>query len=934
MDCPRWLRLAGVWIAAAVLLPAQVPTYSIRTVAGASPPGDGGFAVNAVLGALGKVTTDIAGNVYFAEQSGKVRRVAPDGVLSTVAGGGGSTPALQASLSQPYAVAVDSAKQLLYIGELGATIRRVNLQTGAIQIIAGTGAFSSGPDGPALSTPLFEITGLALDASGGLLFSERYGYRVRRLDLAASTVKTIVGTGTSGAGADGLPATQTAMSYAEDVAVDSKGNIFVLDSGNCVVRKIDPATNVAHIVAGSLGNCGYAGDGVPPLSAHLDTTLAMALNAAGDLLYLTEGSGVGKESNRVRKVDLGNNGITTYAGIGTMGDSGDGGAAAQAALAWPAGIALNRDGTVLVSEYIGFRIRLIDSSQKIQAFAGSPNAAKGDGGPALAALLSPDVVAPDGKGGLVIADGGNRRIRAVSNGKISLVAGTDYFHGSSGDGGLATSAGLFVVYGMAVDPAGPIYISEATGEVRVISGGIIKAASAISFNFPQGIVLDPTHRFLYIAEYSGQRVVKLDVSTGLATTIAGIGKPGDTTGFSGDDGDNVTATQGHLHGPGDVAVDASGNVYVMDTVNHVIRRINPSANTMVTVAGNHRAPSAPAGDGALATNAALNINNGITVDSSGNIFFVEGSRVRRIDAVSHVLATVAGTSISGFSGDGGPALSAQLAAPSGLNADAQGSIYFADNSRVRALSPPATAPRIAAPVVATSFGGGFTITPGTWMEIYGEKLSPTSRQWAGSDFTGNQAPSSLDNVRVLIGGKPAFVYVISPGQVNAQVPDGIGNGNVGVQVVSPDGASDPVVVSAADRSPALLAPASFTAGGKFYAAALFADGTFAGPANLVSGAPFRPAVAGDRVVLYGIGFGTGAPVVPAGIIATQATSLPNVTVTIGGVNATVVYAGQTGGFVGLYQLNIVIPSGVSGDALLSVSVNGIPVQQVLYLTVA
>jgi uncharacterized protein (TIGR03437 family) len=152
-------------------------------------------------------------------------------------------------------------------------------------------------------------------------------------------------------------------------------------------------------------------------------------------------------------------------------------------------------------------------------------------------------------------------------------------------------------------------------------------------------------------------------------------------------------------------------------------------------------------------------------------------------------------------------------------------------------------------------------------------------------------------------------------------------------VVSPDGTSDPVMVTAADRSPALLAPPSFTAGGRLYAGAILADGTFAGPLNLVPGTAFRPAHAGERVILYGIGFGAGSPIVPAGVLATQASSLPSVSVTVGGVNATVEYAGQAGGFVGLFQFNIVIPSGVSGDAILAVSVNGVAVQQVLYLTI-
>jgi uncharacterized protein (TIGR03437 family) len=925
-------HLAVVGILGAALLPAQVPTYTVRTVAGAMPPGDGGFALNAVLSSgMGKVTTDSAGNVYFAELvAGKVHRVGTDGVMTLIAGGGsGSTPALQATLSYPYSLAVDSVNNILYIGGLySCLIQRVNLQTGAIATIAGTGTCtSSGPDGPALTTPLYEISGLALDSTGGLLFSEIYGYRVRRLDLTRATVTTIVGTGTIGAGMDGLPATQTSLSYTWDVALDSKGDIFVLDEGNCVVREIDAVTKIAHIVVGSLGKCGYAGEAVPPVLAQLDQADAIAVDAGGDAVYVAEGGG---GSNRIRKANLAGNQINTIAGSATGGDSGDGGLAIQASITWPRGLALNSGGTLFFTEYVGARVRLIDTSQRSQAFAGVLNAATGDGGPALAAVLAPDMVASDGKGGFVIDDGGHHRVRAVSNGVISLVAGTNNFQGSTGDGGPATSAGLFVVYGMAVDPAGPVYISQGTGEVRVISGGNIQAVSSIAFNFPNGLALDPTRRFLYVAEYSGDRVVKVDVTTGQATTIAGIGAAG-TTGASGDDGDNLVATQAHLNGPGQLAVDSTGNVYVVDGSNHVIRRINPSANTMVTVAGNHQVPASPAPDGGLATSASLNPTV-ITVDSNGNLFFGEGSRIRRVDAAALTLSTVAGTGVAGFSGDGGPALSAQLMGAGGINADAQGNIYFSDNNRIRVLSAPATKPRIDAPIVSANFGGGFVMASGTWMEIYGEDLSPVTRQWAGSDFNGNQAPSSLSNVQVLFNGKPGYIDVISPGQINAQVPDGIGTGNVSVQVVSPNGASDPVIVTAANRSPALLAPPSFTANGKFYAAGFLTDGSFVGPPNLIPGAQFRPAHTGETIVLYGIGFGAGTGV-PSGMIAPPGATLTSVTVAVGGVNASVAYAAEAAGYVGLFQFNVVIPAGLSGDQILTISVNGVPSQQVSYLTI-
>ena len=918
---------AALLLGSVLLCGQTVPSYFMRTAAGASPSGDGAPAKNAVLSSLGKVATDTAGNVYIAEQgAGRVRRVSPNGLISTVAGGGGTTPALQATIS-PYALAVDTSNNL-YVGDLfgDCDIWRVNLQTNAAAVIAGNGTCAAGPDGPALSTSLYEVTGLALDSSGGLLFGERYSNRVRRLDLTKLTVTTIMGTGASGNGPDGKPPLQTALGDVEDVKLDSSGDLFVVDNGNCVIRKLD-ASGLVHIVAGQSGSCGSPGEGAAPLSAQFGYASGLAVDAAGDVLYLVQGNGSGVNI-RVSKIDLGASKVTTYAGTGVMGDTGDGGPANQAPLGWPVGVALYQSGSLLVSEYTGFRVRLIDSSQSIQAFAGAANRAPGDGGPAQAAVLSASTAFQDGKGGFAINDSGNRRVRAVSGGVISLIAGTDFFHGSSGDGGPALNAGLFVVYGMTMDPAGPIYIAEGSGEVRVINQGQINKASTVAFNFPMGLALDPAHQFLYIAEYSGDRVVRLNLSTGAINTIAGLGQAG-AAGTSGDDGDTLPASQSHLNAPVDLAVDASGNVYVMDSGNSDIRRINPSNNTMVTVAGNHKKGSSP--DGTLATSASITIGGGLTVDASGNIFYAESFKIRRVDASTHTLATVAGTT-QGFSGDGGAALSAQLNGPSGLSVDAQGNIYFADNGRIRVLSPQSTLPLIAAPIVAANYGGGSTITPGTWIEIYGQNLSTTTRTWAASDFNGSQAPNSLDNVKVLIGGQQGYIDVVSPTQVNAQVPDGIGSGNVTVQVTNASGTSNTVALSTATSSPALLAPPSFTAGGKFYVAAQFTDQTYVGPAGLVTGASFRPAKAGDTIVIYGIGFGAVTPPVPAGMIDTQpATALPNFSVTIGGVPATAAYAGLANGYLGLDQFDVVIPSGLTGDAQLSMSVNGVPLQQTLFL---
>jgi uncharacterized protein (TIGR03437 family) len=898
----------------AALAAAQPPSYSIRTLAGHDAVGDGGLAVNALLPVPTKVAIDSSGTIYVSQTNGDIRRITPDGVISTLA-----------TVTNAYGVAIDTSGGVLVATQDTCLVRRVNLQTGALSNIAGNGKCGASADGPAGSVSFLGPNALAFDPQGRLLIADQYNYRIRRLDFATGQVVTIAGTGAVGQpNGDEGPAISAQIGQPTDFAVNAHGDVFFTDGQYCRVRRID-AAGVIHAVSGS-GACGFAGDSGPASAARLDSPRSLALNAAGNLLYVGE-TGAG----RIRVINLDTGQIATFAGTGTAGDSGDGSSASRAQLNTPWGLAFDKSGGLLVAEYFGGHLRRIDSYGTITTLAGAPSDG-GDGGPAQAATLSnPNIVAADGKGGYFVSDSGNRRIRAASGGVISLLAGATKFSGSNGDNGPALSAGLALVYGMTADPNGTIYFTEASGAVRRFKpGGAISRIGSTNLNFPQGIAIDPVRQVLYVAEFSGSRITRIDLATSAFATFAGLGNPGDG-GTPGLDGDG-SAVQHKLSGPNQLALDAQGNVYVLDTGNQRIRKINPGTGAMTTIAGNGQNSSS--GDGGPATAAGVTSLSGITVDSAGNIFFAEGARIRRIDSVSGVINTVAGTGAAGFSGDGGPALSAQISSAGGLSADTQGNIYFADlaNQRVRVLSPPIAGPRIAAAIVAANFGAGLTIAPASWVEIYGEKLSATTRQWAGSDFIGNQAPTSLDNVRVQVNGKAAFVNVISAGQINVAIPDGIGTGNVTLQVANPVGTSDPILLTAADRSPALLAPPAFGANGRHYVAALFPDGSFVGRAGLVPGAAFQPAKAGDRIVLYGIGFGAVTPPVAAGQINTQSTSLANFHVQIGGVEAVVEYAGLAGGFVGLYQINLVVPAGVSGDALLSVTVDGVPVRQTLFLT--
>lgn len=238
-------------------------------------------------------------------------------------------------------------------------------------------------------------------------------------------------------------------------------------------------------------------------------------------------------------------------------------------------------------------------------------------------------------------------------------------------------------------------------------------------------------------------------------------------------------------------------------------------------------------------------------------------------------------------------------------------------------------------VQVSNFGAGTRVSPGTYMEIFGRDLATTTRGWSGSDFNGAAAPTSLDNVQVTVDGKPAFVNFISPTQVNVVVPDGIAEAPIQVTVRNAAGTSDPITVTGARRSPGILAIPQFNVGGRQYVVAQYADQTFAGRGGLISGVNFRTPRPGDRLVIYGVGFGPTTPAVPAGNIVTTSTDLgSNFRVQIGAATAAVEFKGYSPNFVGLYQFNIVVPNVQAGDQEIFMEVDGARTQSGVFLTTA
>jgi uncharacterized protein (TIGR03437 family) len=892
------------------------PVYTVQTVAGSDPLGDGGPATNAVIQNVNVVITDSSGNAYLAENQGRIRRIGTNGIITTVAGmvgvgsGGDGGPAVQAGLNVPLGLAIDGTGNFLYISDYqNCRIRRVTLSTGIIITFAGTGTCLAGPDGSAASSSFYYPTALVIDSQGRLIVAEPLANQIRRIDTFGN-VSTIAGNGTAGLTGNGGLATQALVTAPGSLALDAKGNLFFTDTTNCLIREISASSGILQTIAGA--GCGFSGDGGSAMTAMM-TPGAILIDPAGDTIYMSDAG------TRVRQINLSTNVITTYAGTGIMGIAPDG-SPAKSELELAGSLAFAVDGSLLIADQFG--VRKISPSGILGTFAGIiPEA--GDGGSAPNAILSyPEYVAPDGKGGFVFFDEQNARVRYVTSaGVISTVGGTNTFSGVSGDGGPAINAGFAFVRGITMDAAGNIYIAQgafataSTFEVRRITpGGVINSFGG-TFALPTGLAIDPTQKFLYVTEANGYRVVKVDLAAGTATTFAGQGAPG-TTGTSGLSGDGGPATSAQFSGPGQIAVDGAGNVYVVDGAVR-IRKINASGSLIQTIAGNGGYTSS--GDGGLATQASIAVFSGIAADSAGNVFISEGGRIRRIDAVTGIINTVAGGSVGGFAGDGGAALSARFASVTGINADSRGNIYLADllNHRIRVLSPPGTTPFI----TSIDTAGGFPdISQNAWTEIKGANLGPAvGITWTSApDFAMGKMPTQLSNVSVTVNGNPAFIYYASATQINVLTPL---DSTVGpVQIVVTNGGVVSFQFTATLRA---AAPSFLLLGSTQYDAAEHTSGALLGPASLSApGYIFTPAQKGETVVLFTTGLGLPTTALVNGS-SSQSGVLPTMpTVQIGGAAATVSFAGVIS--PGLYQLNVVVPStAASGDNQLSVSYAGL-----------
>ena len=429
--------------------------------------GDGGQAGAARLGQIRCLALDSAGNLYIGDSNYVIRKVTPERVISTFAGNGTSAfsgdggPATQASIQTPMGVASDPSGNLFIADERNFRLRKV-APSQVITTVAGNGAFRYGGDGgPAVSAYMINPTSVAVDAAGNIYVAEILGNRVRKI-TPFGQISTLAGTSRRGYSGDGGPAAAAALASPYSVVADPAGNVFIADTGNSRIRKITSA-GVITTVAGN-GRTGYSGDRGPATAASLNSPMGLALDRAGNL-YLCDAA-----ANVVRKVDT-SGVITTVAGTGRAGFSGDGGPATQAALNGPFGVAVGTDGSLYISDEINARIRRVSPDGIITTVAGNGQmGGTGDGGPPLQATFSSmDDLKVDAGGNIYVASGGDNRIRGMSrDGVVYTVAGTGV-KGLSGDGGPASRAQLHYPGGIALDPSGNLYIAERSNHrVRLV----------------------------------------------------------------------------------------------------------------------------------------------------------------------------------------------------------------------------------------------------------------------------------------------------------------------------------------------------------------------------------------------------------------------------------------------------------------------------------
>jgi uncharacterized repeat protein (TIGR01451 family) len=711
--------------------PAQAQNNTISTVAGGGV--NPATATAAYIPGVFDAVRDSAGNTYISAPTlNVIYKVSSAGGMTIYAGtgifgdGGDGGPATKAGLDLPEGLALDSSGNLFIADVNNNRIRRVDAQTQVMSTVAGSGLpffpAYSGDHGPAAGAGLNFPRGVAVDANGNVFIADTGNQVVRMVDNTAQhIITTYAGNGKQGttgaANGDGGAATSAQLSNPHAVALDSAGNLYIADTNDGVVRKVD--NTAAHIITTYAGSPGTVntngGNGGPATQAGLSVPNGVFVDATGNLFIADTGN------MAVRKVDTTSSHIITAVAGNNTGcfdpstGCGNGGSALNAALNQPTSVSVDTAGNVIITDNGTQTVRIV-SGGNISVFAGG--ASGGDGKAATSAILGlANVVDVDASGNLFILEQFGERVREVdaTTQTINTIAGTGarggqgFFGTTNTAPGPALKATLITPFAMTMDSAGNIYVADARGlvirkisaasprQISTIAGngnfcqtapcGDGGAAASAEFQEPSGLAVDSAGN-LYISDASANVIRVLNQTTGVINTFAGSYTSASCAVYNslgtacGDGGPALSAA---LNQPFALAFDSKGNLYLADSGDNAVRMI-----TTAGIIGPYAFNGLPgfSGDGADALSASMTEAQQITFDPADNLYIGGGidNVVRRVDGVDHSIITVAGdveNLVGGFSGDGGPSTQA-LIGNLGAAVDANHNLYIADGfQRVR-----------------------------------------------------------------------------------------------------------------------------------------------------------------------------------------------------------------------------------------------------------
>jgi len=745
--------------------------YYFTTFAGAAIGADNTGKL-ALFDRPNSTAVDRAGNVYVADfNDHTVRKITPAGVVTTLAGFAGDGEVgdrdgtgIDARLFFPTGIALDSAGNIYVTEQQGYTIRKIT-PAGVVSTLAGTFGVAGSADGTGSAARFFYPVGIAVDSGGNVYVSEILNQTIRKI-TPAGVVTTIAGAAGVTGSTDG-PGAVSRFSNPADLAIDSTGNLYVADNLNSTIRKIMLGSSVRDIsVSTFAGTAGVVGntDGTGA-AASFNGPYGLSVDGAGNV-YVAD-----TFNHTIRKITSARV-VSTFAGTAGIYGAADGtGRAAQ--FNTPTDVTVNSAGTLLyVADYGNNEIRKITSSRMVSTLAGSVNNAPGgvgnvDGTGRAARFGNPNGIALAGTT-VYVADANHTIRKITSAGIVTTLAGTPGVAGSADGTGIG--AQFNYPYGVAADSKGNVYVADcdnctirkivaATGVVTTLAGtpGVMGYADGIGpaarFANPYSVAVDSAGSTVYVADTFNQVVRKINVSTGAVTTLAGYQPDGIVEDVDG------TGSNARLNFPGGIAVDKNGNIYVTEQVGNTIRKIT-SGGVVTTLAGTFAFNGNYGSADGTGRAASFNGPWGIAVDVKGTLYVADYGNytIRKITSTGVV------TTLGGAPGTNGmkdaTGAGARFWYPAGIASDANGKIYIADlsNSEIRMGVP--------ADLKITCTDNKTTVAAGS-LNTYTITVTNTGLENVNGAVVTDTFPAQVQNVSYTATGKSgATGFSAGSGNIN------------------------------------------------------------------------------------------------------------------------------------------------------------------------